>query len=59
MLGCVGGPARRWAEWFDLTAVLGVPVVVGFSAGEAAASRPRTDAACIAEAAGVFAAAFG
>ena len=59
VLGCVGGPARRWAEWFDLTAVLGVPVVVGFSAGEAAASRPRTDAACIAEAAGVFAAAFG
>lgn len=59
VLGCVGGPARRWAEWYDLTPLLGVPVVVGFSAGAAAASRPRSDAACIAEAARVFAAAFG
>jgi monoamine oxidase len=59
VLGCVGGPARRWAEWYDLTTLLGVPAVVGFSAGAAAASRPRSDAACITEAAGVFAAAFG
>ena len=59
VLGVVGGPARRWAEWYDLTPLLGVPSVVGFSAAGAAAARPRSDAACIAEAAGVFAAAFG
>jgi len=58
-LGVVGGPARRWAEWYDLTSLLGVPTVVGFSAGAAAAARPRSDARCIAEAAGVFATAFG
>lgn len=59
VLGVVGGPARRWAEWYDLTSLLGTPAVVGFSAAAAAAARPRTDAACIAEAARVFAAAFG
>jgi monoamine oxidase len=59
VLGVVGGPARRWAEWYDLTPILGVPSVVGFSAAEAAAARPRTDAACIAEAARVLADAFG
>ncbi len=59
VFGCVGGPARRWAEWYDLTALLGVPAVVGFSAGGAAAARPRSDARCIIEAADVFAAAFG
>ncbi len=59
VLGVVGGPARRWAEWYDLTPLLGVPAVVGFSAAASAAARPRTDAACLAEAAGVFADAFG
>lgn len=59
VLGVVGGQARRWAEWYDLTSLLGAPTVVGFSAAAAAAARPRTDSACIVEAAGVFAAAFG
>ena len=59
VFGCVGGPARRWAEWYDLTSVVGAPTVVAFSAGGAAAARPRSDARCIAEAADVFAAAFG
>ncbi|MGI9186704.1 MAG: FAD-dependent oxidoreductase [Gaiellales bacterium] len=58
VLGVVGGPARRWAEWYDLTALLGAPTVVGFSAGAAAAARPRTDAACVAEAATVLQRAF-
>jgi monoamine oxidase len=57
-LGVVGGPARRWAEWFDLTTLVGLPTVVGFSAGTAAAARPRGDRACADEAAKVFAAAF-
>ncbi len=59
VLGIVGGPARRWAEWYDLTGLVGVPVVVGFSAGAAAAARPRADAASIAEAASVYERAFG
>jgi len=54
----VSGPARRWAEWYDLSALLGVPAIVGFSAGEAAAARPRSDARCVAEAAAVLADAF-
>lgn len=58
VLGVVGGPARRWAEWYDLSALLGVPAIVGFSAGEAAAARPRSDARCVAEAAAVLADAF-
>lgn len=59
VLGVVGGPAQRWAEWYDLTRLLGVPAVVGFSAAAAAAARPRSDAACIAEADAVLRRAFG
>lgn len=59
VFGIVGTPQRRWSEWYDLTPLLGVPVVVGFCAGRSAASRPRTDSACIAEAHAVFAGAFG
>jgi monoamine oxidase len=59
VLGVVGGTARRWAEWYDLTSLLGVPSVVGFSAAAAAVARPRTDGACIAEASAVFRRAFG
>ena len=59
VFGVVGGPDRRWAEWFDLTALVGAPTLVGFSAATAAAGRPRSDAACMAEAANLFAAAFG
>ena len=59
VLGIVGTPGRRWSEWFDLTGLVGSPTIVGFSGGSAAASRPRSDAACIAEAHAVLASAFG
>jgi monoamine oxidase len=59
VFGVVGGPDRRWAEWFDLTELVGAPTLVGFSAATAAAGRPRSDAACMTEAANLFAAAFG
>ena len=59
VLGIVGGPGGRWAEWYDLTQLLGLPAVVGFSAATAAAQRPSSDAACITEAAAAFAGAFG
>ena len=57
--GVVGGPDHRWAAWFDLTELVGAPTLVGFSAATAAAGRPQSDAACMAEAANRFAAAFG
>ncbi len=57
--GIVGTPARRWAEWYDLTDLVGTPTLVGFSAATAAAGRSRSDASCIAEAADLFATAFG
>ena len=57
--GVVGGPDRRWTAWFDLTELVGAPTLVGFSAAAAAAGRPRSDAACMREAANLFAAAFG
>lgn len=59
VLGVVGAPRNRWSEWYDLTDLLGFPSVVGFCGGSSAASRPRGDAACIAEAHGVLAGAFG
>ena len=59
VFGVIGTPGRRWSEWYDLTPLVGSPTVVGFCGGSSAASRPRTDAACIAEAHGVFAGAFG
>lgn len=59
VLGVVGAPRNRWSEWFDLTDLLGFPSIVGFCGGSSAASRPRSDAACIAEAHGVLAGAFG
>lgn len=58
VLGAIGGPGRRWIEWYDLTPLVGSPTVVGFSAATAAAGRPRSDATCIAEAAGVLSDAF-
>ena len=57
--GIVGSPGRRWAEWYDLTDLVGEPTLVGFSAATAAAGRSRSDASCIAEAADLFATAFG
>ncbi|MDI1288430.1 MAG: FAD-dependent oxidoreductase, partial [bacterium] len=47
LIGLVGG---RWTEWYDISDVCGVPSLVGFCGGSAAARRPASDAACIAEA---------
>ena len=69
VLGVVGGgapgapagslAALRWTEVFPLTAVTGFPALVAFSGGLAARQMPDTDAACVAEANGALAAAFG
>lgn len=48
----------RWTEFYSLTDVLGFPALVGFSGGSAARTRPRSDAACVAEATAALAAAF-
>lgn len=61
--GVPGAPAGsaaslRWTEFYSLTDVLGFPALVGFSGGSAARSRPKSDAACVAEATAALAAAF-
>ncbi|MDQ5974600.1 MAG: hypothetical protein QG661_1809, partial [Actinomycetota bacterium] len=47
LIGLVGG---RWTEWYDISDVAGVPSLVGFCGGSAAARRPASDAAVVAEA---------
>jgi monoamine oxidase len=47
LIGLVGG---RWTEWYDISDVSGVPSLMGFCGGSAAARRPASDAACVAEA---------
>ena len=47
LIGLVGG---RWTEWYDISDVAGVPSLVGFCGGAAAARRPASDAAVVAEA---------
>lgn len=61
--GAPGAPAGsaaslRWTEFYNLTDVVGLPVLVGLSGGGAAASRPRSDEACVAEAVAALDAAF-
>ena len=56
VLGLVGG---RWTEWYDITKVTGVPSLVGFCGGSAAAHRSASDAACVAEAMDELRGAFG
>ncbi len=61
--GATGAPpgssaALRWTEFYSLTDVVGMPVLVGFAGGSAATRRPRTDAGCIREATAALAAAF-
>lgn len=56
VLGIVGG---RWTEWYDITDVTGVPSLLGFCGGGAAARRPASDAACVAEAMGELRSAYG
>ena len=56
VLGLVGG---RWTEWYDITKVTGVPSLVGFCGGSAAAHRPTSDANCVAEAMAELRGAYG
>jgi hypothetical protein len=59
VLQVAGSPRQRWAEWFNLTEAVGTPIIVGFSGGTAATTRPPTDAACTGEAAEVLARGYG
>lgn len=61
--GVVGAPAGslaalRWTEFYSMTSVLGFPALVAFSGGAASRARPRSDAACVAEAVAMLDAAF-
>lgn len=68
VLGIVGGgvtgapegslAALRWTEYYSLTDLLGFPALVGFSGGQAARTRPLTDAGCAAEATAALSAAY-
>ena len=58
VLNVVGSPRQRWSEWYDLSRIVGRSVVVGFSGGNAAESRPATDRSCIAQAKRVLQRAF-
>ncbi|HNE89681.1 MAG TPA: FAD-dependent oxidoreductase [Actinomycetota bacterium] len=55
----MSAPDARWAEWYDLQALTGAPVVFGFSGGAAARQRSGDDAKVAAEAAAVLQSAFG
>lgn len=54
----IGIAGARWSEWYDISDVVGEPVLVGFSGGPAARRRPATDAGCVAEATAELAAAY-
>ncbi|MBM3685891.1 MAG: FAD-binding protein [Actinobacteria bacterium] len=61
--GAPGAPAGslaslRWTEFYSLTDVAGFPALVGFAAGRAGKTRPRSDAACVREATLALRAAF-
>lgn len=68
VIGVVGGgapgapagsaAALRWTEFYSLTDVVGVPVLVGFAGGSSATRRPRSDAGCVREATAALTAAF-
>ena len=68
VIGVVGGgvpgapagslAALRWTEYYSLTELLGFPALVGFSGGQAARTRPTSDAACVSEVTAALAAAF-
>jgi hypothetical protein len=55
----IGIAGARWSEWYDVSDVVGEPVLVGFCGGAAARRRPVTDAGCVAEATADLAAAYG
>ncbi len=50
LLSVVGVPRQRWSEWYDLSRIVGRPVVAGFAGGSAALSRPVKDVDCISQA---------
>lgn len=58
VLGVAESPAQRWPQFYDLSALVGQPVLVGLTGGSAATTRPTTDAECGAEAAEVLSAAY-
>lgn len=54
----IGVAGARWSEWYDISDVVGEPVLVGFCGGTAARRRPASDAGCVAEATAELAAAY-
>ena len=58
VLQVADSPAQRWTEFYDLAALVSRPVLVGFSGGSAATTRPPGDPACADEAADVLAGAY-
>ncbi len=61
--GAAGAPAGspaalRWTEFYPLTDIIGEPALMGLAGGSSARRRPRSDAACAAEAVAVLDAAF-
>jgi monoamine oxidase len=58
--GLLSQPPGRWAQWFDFTALVGAPVLLGFNAAdEGARVEALDDAARTAEAMAALRAAFG
>lgn len=53
-----GLEARRWTAFYDLELATGIPALAAFAGGAAAAARPRSASACVAEAEGRLRAAF-
>lgn len=68
VIGVVGGgvpgaptgsaASLRWTEFYSLTDVIGEPALMALAGGSSARSRPRSDAACAAEAVAALDAAF-
>ncbi len=54
----MSAPGGLWSEWYDLRRVTGRPLVVGFSGGGGALTRPADDSACVAQAARALESAF-
>jgi monoamine oxidase len=58
VLGVSDAPDQRWTEFYDLSAIIDAPVLVGLTGGSAATTRPVSDAECAAQAADVLAQAY-
>lgn len=52
-------PGLRWSEWYNLTGLVQVPMVFGFTGGRSSATRPAEDAALVTQASEVLEGAFG